>query len=117
MEQRCGAGFAMLGAGIALTAWVGARAGTPWPPAAGTALAACIVLYDWHHKGNPLSPLVMGGVPRARVRHRRRERRRGGNPDAPGGVTVQARRLAPRGTVAALLDSERRCCITALRAP
>ena len=54
------AGFAMLGAGIALTAWVGVQAGTPWPPAAGTALAACIVLYDWHHKGNPLSPLVMG---------------------------------------------------------
>lgn len=53
-------GFAMLGAALALTASVGVQAGSPWPPAAGAALAACIVLYDRHHKGNPLSPLLMG---------------------------------------------------------
>lgn len=57
------AGFGMLAAGVALLAWLGfgpAR-GTGWPPfAAGVALAAAIVWYDLHHKGNPASPLLMG---------------------------------------------------------
>jgi 4-hydroxybenzoate polyprenyltransferase len=35
--------------------------GTGWrAPAAGLGLAMAIVLYDWHHKANPLSPLLMG---------------------------------------------------------
>ena len=58
-----GAGFAMLAAGVAVLAWVGYGfpGATGWRPiAAGLALAAAIVFYDWHHKQNPLSPLVMG---------------------------------------------------------
>ncbi len=58
-----GAGFAMLAAGVALLTWVGYgfSASTGWRPAlAGVVLAAAIVLYDWSHKENPLSPVVMG---------------------------------------------------------
>lgn len=57
------AGFGMLAAGMAVLAWVGycTAAGTGWRPvAAGSALVAAIVFYDWYHKGNPLSPVVMG---------------------------------------------------------
>jgi 4-hydroxybenzoate polyprenyltransferase len=56
-------GFGMLGIGIALLAWVGYafEPRTQWRPVvAGLALAAAIVFYNWHHKENPLSPLVMG---------------------------------------------------------
>jgi 4-hydroxybenzoate polyprenyltransferase len=56
-------GFAMLGAGVALLAWIGLAfdGGTGWRPlAGGLALAAAIVFYDAHHKQNRLSPLVMG---------------------------------------------------------
>ena len=56
-------GFAMLGGGLALLLWLGLglTGGTGyWPAAAGLALAAAILFYDWHHKDNPLSPLVMG---------------------------------------------------------
>ncbi len=56
-------GFAMLGGGLALLLWLGfgIAGGTGyWPAAAGLALAAAILFYDWHHKNNPLSPLVMG---------------------------------------------------------
>jgi 4-hydroxybenzoate polyprenyltransferase len=56
-------GFAMLGGGLALLLWLGLgiAGGTGyWPAAAGLALAAAILFYDWHHKNNPLSPLVMG---------------------------------------------------------
>jgi 4-hydroxybenzoate polyprenyltransferase len=54
-------GFGLLAAGFGAALLAGALAGTglavlPW--AAG--LAAAIVGYDLHHKGNPLSPLVMG---------------------------------------------------------
>ena len=56
-------GFAMLGMGIVGVA-VASRGpdGIPaWRAlAAGAALAGAIVLYDAHHKGNPLSPLIMG---------------------------------------------------------
>jgi 4-hydroxybenzoate polyprenyltransferase len=52
-----GAGFAMLFAGLLLLA-VGAAGWSA--PAAGLVLAAAIVFYDWYHKGNPLSPMVMG---------------------------------------------------------
>ncbi len=49
------AGFGLLALGVLLLAPVG-----PAPALAGLLLAATIVFYDWHHKGNPLSPLVMG---------------------------------------------------------
>jgi len=58
-----GAGFGMLAAGVAMLAWVGfgCADGTGWRPvAAGLGLAAAIVYYDWHHKANRLSPVVMG---------------------------------------------------------
>ena len=58
-----GWGYGMMAAGIALLAVVGlglgARTG-PWPALAGLALAATITYYDWHHKGNVFSPVVMG---------------------------------------------------------
>ena len=50
-----GAGFAMLAAGVALMALHGLL-----PGLAGLALAATIVLYDFHHKANPFGPVVMG---------------------------------------------------------
>lgn len=56
-------GFGMLAAGIALLAWVGYGLDpyTQWRPVlAGIGLAVAIVFYNWHHKDNPLSPLVMG---------------------------------------------------------
>ena len=56
-------GFGMMVVGLALLAWVGYRHEplTQWRPvAAGLALAGAIVFYNWHHKNNPLSPLVMG---------------------------------------------------------
>jgi 4-hydroxybenzoate polyprenyltransferase len=56
-------GFGMLATGVGTLAWVGYGFvdGTQWKPVvAGLALAAAIVLYDWYHKGNPLSPVVMG---------------------------------------------------------
>lgn len=49
-----GIGFGLLGGGLALMALCGAAA-----LAAGLALCSAIVVYDIHHKGNPLSPLVM----------------------------------------------------------
>jgi len=48
------AGFAMLAAGVSLLGLHGVAAF-----AAGLALAGVIVAYDRHHKGNPLSPVVM----------------------------------------------------------
>lgn len=55
------AGFAMLAVAIALLFAAGRVAGTgPWPGVAGLVLAGVIVYYDWHHKSNPLSPVVMG---------------------------------------------------------
>jgi 4-hydroxybenzoate polyprenyltransferase len=56
------AGFAMLALGVLLLLWIGyGLAGTgPWPGLGGLALAGAIVLYDWHHKANPLSPALMG---------------------------------------------------------
>ncbi len=56
-------GFGMLTAALVLLMWAGydLEGGTGWrAPAAGLALAAAIVFYDWHHKDNPLSPVVMG---------------------------------------------------------
>jgi 4-hydroxybenzoate polyprenyltransferase len=51
-----GAGFGLLGVGLVLVAASGGRGAA----AAGLALAGTIVLYDAWHKGNPLSPLLMG---------------------------------------------------------
>lgn len=56
-------GFAMMAVGLFLLGWVGYRYEPPtqWRPVvAGLALAGAIVFYNWHHKDNPLSPLVMG---------------------------------------------------------
>ncbi len=59
-EVRAGtvfaAGFALLGAALALLALTVGRA----PTLAGLALATLIVVYDVSHKGNPLAPVVMG---------------------------------------------------------
>lgn len=54
-------GFGMLGGGVALSAYAGfartsAFSGALWA----AALAIVIVIYDLHHKGNPLSPVLMG---------------------------------------------------------
>lgn len=49
------AGFAVLASGVGMLAAIDAQTGL-----AGLALAGAIVLYDWHHKGNALSPFVMG---------------------------------------------------------
>ena len=54
-------GFAMLTASVLFLAAIGAMSGTgPWPASAGVLLAALIVVYNWHHKENALSPLLMG---------------------------------------------------------
>ena len=57
------AGFGMLGLGAILVQTTAMMAATDlgiWPLASGIALAGMIVLYNWHHKANPLSPFVMG---------------------------------------------------------
>ena len=50
-------GYGLLAAGVALVAWQAPR---PAPITAAVALGATIVLYDRWHKGNPLSPILMG---------------------------------------------------------
>jgi 4-hydroxybenzoate polyprenyltransferase len=57
-----GAGFGMMALGLGVLLWVGygTPGGTGWPALGGLGLGAAIVLYDWHHKGNPLSPVVIG---------------------------------------------------------
>jgi 4-hydroxybenzoate polyprenyltransferase len=58
-----GWGFSMMAAGVALLGVVGlamgARTGV-LPALAGVLLAATIAYYDWQHKGNVFSPVVMG---------------------------------------------------------
>jgi 4-hydroxybenzoate polyprenyltransferase len=57
------AGFAMLAAAVVILAWLGLATthGSGWrAAAAGVALAAAILYYDWRHKRDPLSPLWMG---------------------------------------------------------
>lgn len=56
-------GFAMLCAALLILAWIGMAGATGtgiWPLVGGLALAASIIVYDRHHKNNPLSPLIMG---------------------------------------------------------
>lgn len=57
------AGFGMLLAGIVIVAWAAAYelpGSITKPVVASVALAAAILFYDWHHKGNALSPFFMG---------------------------------------------------------
>lgn len=61
--QVYAAGYGMLAAGLVLLGWIGYgfEPFTQWRPVlTGAALAAAIVFYNWHHKENPLGPLVMG---------------------------------------------------------
>jgi hypothetical protein len=56
-------GFAMLAVAALLLFWTGygMAGGTgAWPGLCGVVLGSAIVLYDWHHKNNPLSPVLMG---------------------------------------------------------
>jgi hypothetical protein len=57
------AGVVMLAGSILLVAVVAiafAEVRSLWPAVAAIALAATIVVYDWDHKMNPLSPVLMG---------------------------------------------------------
>ena len=56
------AGFGLMLAGLAVTLWGAAvSSSTTWRAMlSAIALAAAILFYDWHHKGNPLSPFFMG---------------------------------------------------------
>jgi 4-hydroxybenzoate polyprenyltransferase len=57
------AGFGLMLAGLGLVLWASAVASPPtgWQPIlAALALGGAILFYDWHHKGNALSPLFMG---------------------------------------------------------
>ena len=54
-------GFAMLALGIAVSAFSGwTRTGSLSAGGAAVALAALVVVYNLHHKGNPASPVIMG---------------------------------------------------------
>ncbi|GAA0585594.1 UbiA family prenyltransferase [Craurococcus roseus] len=56
------AGFALLLGGVAmlLAAACGFGVSAEWAVLAGLALGGAVLAYNWHHKGNPLSPLWMG---------------------------------------------------------
>ena len=57
------AGYTMLGMGLFAVLLAASRnpaSGLIWAGAACLLLTATIIFYDWHHKENPLSPLVMG---------------------------------------------------------
>jgi 4-hydroxybenzoate polyprenyltransferase len=56
-------GFSMLGFGITFMAWAGFAwpDGTGiWPAICGLGLAVAIIAYNRHHKGNAMSPVLMG---------------------------------------------------------
>ena len=56
-------GFFLLSGGLALlclAAYQSPEHTGVWPGASGVILAGAIVFYNWHHKGNVLSPVVMG---------------------------------------------------------
>jgi 4-hydroxybenzoate polyprenyltransferase len=48
-------GFSLIGAGAIATAAMG-----PAAAAMAALLAVSVVAYDWHHKGNPFAPVIMG---------------------------------------------------------
>ena len=50
------AGFAMLALGVVLLFWTGAWLAALVSAGLALALRGAIVLYDWYHKDNPLSP-------------------------------------------------------------
>lgn len=56
------AGIALMLGGLGFVLWAAAVStdATAKPMLAALALAAAIVFYDWHHKGNVLSPFFMG---------------------------------------------------------
>lgn len=55
------AGFGLMLAGLGLVLLASTESGTESSAmAAALVLAAAIVFYNWHHKGNPLSPFFMG---------------------------------------------------------
>lgn len=49
-------GFALLAAGVIGAGLAGGALAAAWA----AALAACVVYYNWHHKRNPIGPVVMG---------------------------------------------------------
>jgi hypothetical protein len=56
-------GYGMMGVGLLILgvqAYAPEGVGTLWPAASGLLLGASIVLYDFWHKSNPLSPVLMG---------------------------------------------------------
>ncbi len=53
-----GFGYAMLSAGLVLVVWLGGGSGAL--ASASVGLAATIIAYNAWHKGNPLSPMLMG---------------------------------------------------------
>ncbi len=56
-------GFGMIIAGLLLLLWIGFgfdNVNGMWPFLGGLGLAAAIIFYNYHHKENPLSPVVMG---------------------------------------------------------
>ena len=56
-------GFGMLAVGLMLLIWAGRSfPGSTgiWPVIGGLGLAVTIVAYNRHHKGNPISPIIMG---------------------------------------------------------
>jgi hypothetical protein len=58
-----GLGFGMMALGFGVLLWIGyGLPGTTsfHPALGGLALGTAVVVYDWHHKENPLSPLLMG---------------------------------------------------------
>lgn len=65
IDQRTvlNAGIAMFVVGLCILLWAGfvAEDGTGgWPSVAGLVLVSAITVYDWHHKGNPFGPYLMG---------------------------------------------------------
>ena len=58
-----GWGFGLLAAGLMLLIWIGRSfpdSTGMWPAIGGLGLAATIVAYNRNHKGNPVSPVIMG---------------------------------------------------------
>ncbi len=56
-------GFVLLAGGLALlclAAYQSPEHTGVWPGVSGVILAGAIIFYNWHHKGNVLSPVVMG---------------------------------------------------------
>lgn len=60
-RKAFGVGLGLLAFAVAGLTWLGSLHGHFWPTlACAVALAVTIVVYDAHHKNNPLGPLLMG---------------------------------------------------------